>query len=87
MLSPKCTIWMGWTGPVCGLKAVRRNRFGGFECQWHSSLCDNKTQPDSYFNLIVKEIGSVTFMERMNLRLAYWVYKLFGKQLWKKTSR
>jgi hypothetical protein len=47
-MKPKCTIFKGWTGPECGDDAVSLNDYGGFECEFHSSLppCkDNKLGP------------------------------------------
>lgn len=48
MNNPKCTIFQNWTGPECGKPAVSMNDYGGFQCEFHSSLpkcTDNKPGP------------------------------------------
>lgn len=79
---PKCSIWLNWSGPSCGKPAIARNRFGGFECNWHHSLPLN-TQPDHYFapGVLVRPIGPESWLR---LRVAYLVRSLLSIELWKK---
>jgi hypothetical protein len=92
MFQPKCTIARGWTDRRgCLRPAVHRNRFGGFECQEHIDLHnqvvaahpDWKEQPDSFFNpgVLVSKIDGDTFLGKLHLMIAYFIYKRFGKKI------
>lgn len=66
-LKPRCTIYLNWTGPSCEKNAVSRNDYGGFQCEWHSSIkpcASNKPGP-------YKSIQGNGIVSRLHLQTAY----------------
>src|ERR1017187_1964989 len=58
MFKPKCTIATYWNDPKPdGNPAIARNKFGGFECEWHHSL-PRPDQPRSEERRVGKECRS-----------------------------
>lgn len=51
-MKPKCTIFIGWTGPECGRDAISRNDYGGFQCEFHDSLNRCEDNPPGPFHPI-----------------------------------
>ena len=85
-MRPKCSIHSGWGDKTTdGQNAIARNKFGGFECEWHHSL-PRSTQPDSFFRkgVLCKEIDAGTFLGNLQLWFAYIVFRCFNVKLWKK---
>jgi hypothetical protein len=87
-MKPKCTAAQSWSSSrQCGIEATHRNRFGGFECSEHHEMARARPVfPDSYFKkgVLVKELSSDTLTQKVQLHIAYSVFKLLGMKLWGK---
>jgi hypothetical protein len=75
-LKPKCTIYLNWTGPSCGKPAVSRNEWGGFQCEWHSSLKRHKDNPIGPYEVI----SGNGLLAKLRLQMAYIRYLLSRKK-------
>lgn len=71
-LKPRCSIMTDWSGSHCGQTAISRNDYGGFECEFHSGMVGNPSNPTGPY----REIRATTFLTRIWLLLTYWGYRL-----------
>jgi len=90
-IKPRCTISLDWNGKrSCGEPAISRNDFGGFQCEWHTSLGRCKTNPHGPYTSIncaqhedndperlisIPDIRYL-FMDKVRLQAAYILYLL-----------